>query len=91
MLDFDGFETMDLNTNEINNDEFQKEQAFQLVVAAGEIQLQSGAEITRVEETMKHMAKSLDLDSLETYIIANGIFATAEGTYHMQRVPQARA
>lgn len=76
---------MEIIKCEINNEEFQKEHAFQLVVAAGEIQLQSGAEITRVEETMKHMAKALDIESLETYIIANGIFTTAEGTHHMQR------
>lgn len=53
--------------------EQRKEQAFQLVVSAGEILLQSGAEIFRVEGTMKHMAKSLHIYSLETYIIANGI------------------
>lgn len=76
---------MDLNTSEKNSEELKKEHAFQLLVAAGEIQLQSGAEITRVEETMKHMAKSLEIESLETYIIANGIFTTAEGIHHMQR------
>lgn len=63
----------------------QTEEAFQLVVAAGEIQLQSGAEISRVEQTMKHMALALGLDSLETYIIANGIFATANGADQMQK------
>ena len=62
-----------------------KEQAFQLVVSAGEILLQSGAEIFRVEGTMKHMANSLHIYSLETYIIANGIFATAEGDRDLMR------
>lgn len=77
---------MEFEISEITNkEEIEKEHAFALVVAAGEIQLQSGAEITRVEETMNHMAKALRLDSLETYVIANGIFATAEGTEHMQR------
>ncbi len=61
------------------------EEAFQLVVVAGEIQLQSGAEISRVEQTMKHMAQALGLDSLETYIIANGIFATANGQDQIQK------
>lgn len=65
--------------------EQQKEQAFQLVVSAGEILLQSGAEIFRVEGTMKHMAKSLHIYSLETYIIANGIFATAESDQDLMR------
>lgn len=77
---------MEPMTNDVlKQKELEKEQAFALVVAAGEIQLQSGAEITRVEETMNHMARALELDSLETYVIANGIFATAEGTEHMQR------
>lgn len=72
--------------NEMKNwKELEKENAFELVVAAGEIQLQSGAEISRVEETMNHMAEALQLDSLETFIIANGIFATAEGSEYMQR------
>ena len=65
--------------------EQQKEQAFHLVVSAGEILLQSGAEIFRVEGTMKHMANSLHIYSLETYIIANGIFATAEGEQDLMR------
>lgn len=65
--------------------EQQKERAFALVIRAGELLLQSGAEISRVEETMKHMAEALKIYSLETYIIANGIFATAEGDWHMLR------
>lgn len=77
---------MELVINERNkNEELEKERAFALVVAAGEIQLKSGAEIARVEATMNHMAGALKLDSLETYVIANGIFATAEGLKYMQR------
>lgn len=65
--------------------EQRQEQAFRLVVSAGEILLQSGAEIFRVEGTMRHMANSLHIYPLETYIIANGIFATAEGERHFLR------
>lgn len=65
--------------------EKQKERAFSSVILAGELLLKSGAEISRVEETMKHMADALHIYSLETYIIANGIFATAEGDWHMLR------
>ena len=50
-----------------------------LVARAGDIILQSGAEIFRVETTMSHMAKALHVEDLETYVIANGIFATAKG------------
>lgn len=76
---------MNFVENRTKLEELEKENAFALVVAAGEIQLQSGAEISRVEETMTHMASALRLDSLETFVIANGIFATAEGMEHMQR------
>lgn len=71
--------------NTMDTVEQKKEQAFSLIIQSGEIMLQSGAEIFRVEETMKHMAKSLHIYSLETYIIANGIFATAEGDWHLLR------
>lgn len=50
-----------------------------LVARAGEILLKSGAEIFRVETTMEHMARSLGVEALETYVIANGIFATCGG------------
>lgn len=70
---------MNFVENRTKLEELEKENAFALVVAAGELQLQSGAEISRVEETMTHMASALRLDSLETFVIANGIFATAEG------------
>ena len=57
----------------------ERKQAFMLVARAGDIILQSGAEIFRVETTMSHMAKALHVEDLETYVIANGIFATAKG------------
>lgn len=57
----------------------EKEQALMLVARAGEILVKSGAEIFRVETTMEHMAKSLHVESLKTYVIANGIFVTSGG------------
>ena len=57
----------------------ERKQAFMLVARAGDIILQSGAEIFRVETTMSHMAKALHVEDLETYVIANGIFGTAKG------------
>lgn len=56
-----------------------KQQALMLVARAGEILVKSGAEIFRVETTMAHMARSLQVESLETYVIANGIFVNSGG------------
>ena len=59
----------------------EKEQALMLVARAGEILVKSGAEIFRVETTMEHMARSLQVESLKTYVIANGIFVTSGGIH----------
>ena len=56
-----------------------KDRAFSLIVTAGQILLEDGAEIYRVENTMDHMAESLGIDTMVNYVIANGIFVTAEG------------
>lgn len=71
-----------------------------LSVYAGEILLSSGAEIKRVQETMRHMLDSFGIQKHDVYVLANGIFATAEegdekvttvrevrlGNVHMARV-----
>ncbi len=59
--------------------EIEKEQAFELIVTAGQILLENGAEIYRVENTMDHMAESLGVETMVNYVIANGIFVMAEG------------
>lgn len=69
----------------MNAQEQNKECIFKVVVLAGEILLANGAEIFRVEETMWHIAHYYNMDTLETFLIANGIFATAEGKDYMLR------
>ena len=50
---------------------------FHIVTSMGEVLLQNGAEIFRVDETMKKVAKQYRIDSFNSYTIANGIFASA--------------
>lgn len=66
---------------EQKNELIEKEQELMLVARAGEILAKSGAEIFRVETTMEHMANALDVESLKTYVIANGIFVTSGGIH----------
>lgn len=78
---------MDYSRNQI----CETEQALMLVARAGEILVKSGAEIFRVETTMEHMANALHVESLKTYVIANGIFLTSGGIHeplhaHISRV-----
>ena len=47
-------------------------------VKAGSILLSSGAEIYRVEETVKRIAAYYGLKNEHTFVLSNGIFLTAE-------------
>lgn len=58
--------------------------------------LESGAEISRIEETLQHISKALHVDQLEMFIIANGIFLNLVKDDHeehtrIQYVPQTTA
>lgn len=55
-----------------------EQRIFSVVMKAGELLLGNGAEIFRVEETMVRIANAYGLDKMEVFIIANGIFATAD-------------
>ncbi|MDD3174020.1 MAG: threonine/serine exporter family protein [Herbinix sp.] len=59
--------------------EYEKNKVFKIVVLAGEILLSNGAEIFRVEDTMLRIANAYGIKDLESFVIANGIFVTAEG------------
>lgn len=45
---------------------------------AGRILLKNGAEIFRVEETIEHICKTFEIYKVDTFIMSNGIFITAE-------------
>ena len=48
------------------------------VVEAGRILVTSGAEVYRVEETMKHMAEVFGITNFESYVV-NGAVIVSEG------------
>lgn len=56
-----------------------KEKVFELVVLAGEILLESGAEIVRVEDTMKRIADAFELKNFDSYVLTSGLFASSDG------------
>ena len=45
-----------------------------LAIKAGQIQLENGAEIFRVEDTIMHICHSYGLHSVNTFVLSNGIF-----------------
>lgn len=49
---------------------------LEATMKAGEILLQSGAEIARVEETMIRISNYFGVDSKEFFVLSNGIFVT---------------
>lgn len=45
---------------------------------AGRVLLKNGAEIFRVEETIEHICRRFYIDQVNTFVLSNGIFLTAE-------------
>lgn len=58
------------------------QEVLDFALEAGKILLKNGAEIFRVEETMLHICKYYQISEVDTYVLTNGIFLTAqwEGT-----------
>ncbi len=53
-----------------------KSEDLDVVIAAGKILMESGAEIYRIEDTMKHMADSLKIENFNAYVVNRGIIAS---------------
>ena len=51
-------------------------QIYDVAMEAGRILLQNGAEISRVEETMDRICKYYGVDSMDSFVLSNGIFMT---------------
>ncbi len=51
--------------------------AFKLVVSMGEMLIECDAETLRVIDTMNIVSKSLGIEEFDSFIITNGLFATA--------------
>lgn len=45
-----------------------------LAMKAGQIQLENGAEIFRVEDTIMHICRAYGLHSVHSFVLSNGIF-----------------
>lgn len=60
---------------------------LQTASVAGELLLQNGAEIFRVQETMLHILKAYGVDDANVFVLSNGIFASiCEGTPRAQSI-----
>ena len=62
--------------NEIEMNEENRKKVLRLVMLAGEVMLSNGAETYRIEETMRRMAESQGLKTIEAFVTPTGIFAT---------------
>jgi len=58
-------------------DDIKLEAMVSLSILAGEVMLKNGAETSRVEETMEHMAQACGASKVESFVIPTGIFLTA--------------
>lgn len=56
----------------------EQEQALHLATEAGHILLENGAEISRVEETMAHIAAAYGVEDESFFVLSNGIIATGQ-------------
>lgn len=54
----------------------QRDSALELSFRMGEVLLENGAEISRVQETMERVAGAYRVDSFQVYVLTNAIFAT---------------
>lgn len=54
------------------------QEVLDLALEAGRILLRNGAEIFRVEETMLHICRYYKVPEVDTYVLTNGIFLTAQ-------------
>jgi len=62
----------------MNNEEIMTDVELEIILKAGKILLSSGAEISRTEDTMNYIARSMNFKDLEAYVSNRGIFATAK-------------
>ncbi len=72
---------MDMNTPETQR------RAMHLVMDAGKLLLENGGEVFRVQQTMQFMAESLNIEGFNTYVVTNGIFASANACNEVRHIP----
>ena len=57
-----------------------QKEVLDLAVRVGEVLLQNGGEIFRVQETMHRIAEAYGVRDIHVYVLANGLFASVEDT-----------
>ena len=60
---------------------------MELAYEAGAILLENGAEISRVDETMRRIAGHYGVDDESFFVLSNGIMATAKGFARSRFIP----
>lgn len=66
----------DMKVKEISEIDIQE--VLDFAIEAGRILLRNGAEIFRVEETMIHICRYYEVPEVDTFVLSNGIFLTAQ-------------
>ena len=56
-----------------------QQRVLHFVTAAGEEMLKNGAEVSRTQQTMEIMAKSLGVEGFHGYVLTNGLFTSIGG------------
>lgn len=56
--------------------DYQEKEILDIAFLAGNILLESGAEIFRVEETVERIARAYGIEDYHSFVLTNGIFAT---------------
>ena len=64
-----------------------KSHALRLATDAGHILLENGAEISRVEETMQHIAATYGVEDESFFVLSNGIITTANHYARAEFIP----
>ena len=71
---------------DMNSPETQR-RAMHLVMDTGKLLLENGGEVFRVQQTMQIMASSLGIKDFNTYVVTNGIFASANDCNEVRHIP----
>lgn len=65
----------------------EQEYALSLATEAGHILLENGAEISRVEDTIQHLASAYGVEDESFYVLSNGIIATGQHYARAEFIP----
>lgn len=67
--------------------DLEQEKALRLANEAGQILLENGAEISRVEETMERIASAYEVSDKSFFVLSNGIITTGRRYAHAEVIP----